>query len=84
MSRCKYIMLDENTPILFPEHLTHDYVARKFDIDKVTSAAFFKVGVEDFEKTFPSIEVSVFGESVSLKMKSKPEDAIWIKKMFED
>lgn len=85
MSRCKYIMFDETNPILFREHLNHSDMANHLSgLGEVTSAGFVQVYVETFEKEFPSIEVSVFGESVSLKMKSNPVDAIWIKKMFED
>jgi len=85
MARCKYIMFDETNPIIFREHLNHSDMANHLSgLGKVTSAGFVQVYVETLEKEFPYIEVYVFGESVTLQMKSNPVDALWIKKMFED
>jgi len=80
MPRCKYIMIDEHTPVLFPEHLTHvDMASKLLDLGEVTSAGF--VQVYNIEDGFPKIEV--YGGSESLKLNSNPKDSRWIMKMFE-
>jgi hypothetical protein len=83
----KYIMLNNSksllmsVPIVFPEHIEHVYIANKFGGKKnISSAGFIKVTVKDEE-----IEVTCWGESKSLKMKSAgAEDAKFIKLMLRD
>lgn len=74
--KLKYIMVDELFPVLFPDAITHKHAALGL---KVTSAGFC-----DIDKFNGEWEVDVWGKSVSLgDLKSKPEDAIWIKKMLD-
>jgi hypothetical protein len=78
----KYVILDVGgieTPIIFPEHVPHD----KFCNMKPVSAGFVKLYGDD--KPMPSacccenaITVSVYGESVGLKLKSRPIDRLLI------
>jgi len=71
MDRAKYIMVEINgldCPIVFPEWVTHDAMARRF-AGEVKSAGFV-----DLTGT-----VCCFGESSSLKKKSDPMDEAYIK-----
>ena len=72
---CKYIMLDDNFPILFHCGFNHKEIANKFIGHEITSAGF----VEVRDNT-----VYTFGESVSLKLKPEKDDAYWIKKLLVD
>ena len=73
MSFSKYIIIDNGgveVPIVFDEILSH----KEMSYNKtVISAGFLDVWEN---------EVSVFGESVTLNIKSRKEDAILIKKML--
>lgn len=70
---CKYIMLDDNFPILFHCGLPHKDMANKFSGHSITSAGF----VEIRDNT-----VYVSGESVSLELKPEKDDDYWIKKLL--
>lgn len=62
--RAKYIIIDKNTPVIFPETYYHDEFAAAFTrLDKVTSAGFVYVNDEG--------AYVAYGESVSLRLKSK-------------
>lgn len=75
----KYVMIDfggTETPIMFPEFLPHTMMAGR----NIVSAGEFNIYGTD--EPLPNacccenaIRVSVFGESISLKVKSRPEDA---------
>jgi len=70
----KYVVIDFQIPLLFPDHVNHDFfVGGK----KATSAGFCRIYSEDGE-----LKVSVYGESVRLRLKARPEDADLIKRMF--
>ena len=71
--KLKYIILKEyNTPIMFPEILQHKDVAGN---DNVVSAGFFYV---TFDKD-GFVLAKPYGESVSLGIKSDPEnDTIYL------
>lgn len=69
----KYIVIKEQgveLPILFPEVLNHaliaNWVNKDFPKPKCISAGFAKANTAG---------ASVWGESVTLKLKSRPEDA---------
>lgn len=85
--KCKYIMLRDTEPVLFPNTIEHDSVANALGRSRVTSAGFVLVFVRDCSapslgRTDPLI-VEVYGESESLKLSSREfEDAYWIKKML--
>lgn len=52
--------------IVFPEYVVHADAARCLDPRHITSAGFFH---------WTDVEVIPYGESVSLRLKSNPEDA---------
>lgn len=78
---CKYIMIDETIPILFPCVLAHEVVAKALGKNKVTSAGFVEISQEAVD-WYSIIEVNVYGESIGLKLASKKEDIFFIKKML--
>ena len=87
MDKAKYIVVEImvgvsmfDTPILFPSFVGHDDMVRSLGIvpGKVLGAGF----VEFFPKKYSDsvVEVSVYGESTSLGVASRPEDANLIRK----
>lgn len=77
----KYIMFGGYIPIVFPNFLTHDKVAKAMGPivrcgEGVTSAGFFKIITE------PKLHVVVFGKSLSLKLGTQKTDAHWIEKIL--
>lgn len=72
----KYI-ITENGAILFGDTLTHKEVAKSFS--KILSAGFFVLSRDENECRY---SVTVYGESVSLGIKSNPEDARKIEAIF--
>lgn len=76
----KYIIFKTGgleTPILFPETMTHSDVARQLMADPI-SAGFWTVrNKEDQESTFEA-----FGMSVTLNLKSRDEDSDILNKFF--
>ena len=83
-SRCKYVMFDDFNPILFHEGLTHEEIKNKFEFTyhKPTSAGFVQAYLKWGGDGSAEIDFCTYGESVSLRLKSKPEDADIIKRMF--
>lgn len=75
----KYIIFSNGEPIVFPDTLGHNEVAGK---RMVRSAGFCRI--ETFRNQWDDIvaKVSVWGESTSLGVKSYPEDAEDIKKIW--
>jgi len=71
----KYIIVESTLcgeyPVLFPEHINHCDMARRFD-GKVVSAG--KVLFNGSER-----DIQVFGNSVSLKLQSRNEDIFLIR-----
>jgi hypothetical protein len=67
MKVIKYIMQDGDTPILFPEWLTHSDVARSLGRD-VISAGFCNVGGRD---DYGNPLFHCYGKSVSMQLKSR-------------
>lgn len=63
------------TPIMFPDYVTHDEVYRKIG-GTLVSAGFFTTG---FTQASGDYDVSAFGSSTSLGIGSRPEDAALIK-----
>jgi len=78
--KVKYIILEDNSPILFGQTLTHKTVADAMG-QKVNGAGFCSI---DKSNITGDISVQVFGESISLNIKSKPEDSKLIKRLFAD
>jgi len=80
----KYIIIDECFPVLFSYGITHSDVNifPRFGNGKITSAGFCSINsCNDFEDGKRTVNVTVWGESVSLGIKSKPQDAEIIRKM---
>ena len=88
--RIKYIILNDEIPILFPDFVNHSYMAERFSCDKITSAGFVQLVVEKVKITlgtkicdYDQITPHAYGESVTLKLKSNPErDSNLMKFMF--
>lgn len=67
MSVAKYIIIDEREPVIFPDTMTHADVANALGgAHLITSAGFVHI---DWRGAY-----SAYGESISLKKKSKPEE----------
>jgi hypothetical protein len=77
-------MFDDFNPQLFHEGLTHEHIANIFQYTyhKPTSAEFVQIYLKRNEDGSTEIDICTYGESVFLKLKSKPEDADIIKRMF--
>ena len=77
----KYIIFERpdglQYPMLFPDHfINHNEV--KVNYDKPVAAGKFSLGIGDDGNA----SISVYGESVSLKLKSNPDDAKFIMKQL--
>lgn len=75
MTKVKYItfnMKDLETGIMFPEHISHDEFARKFNIEhkNILGAGFLDIR----EKEGFNI-VKCYGNSISLNINSREEDS---------
>lgn len=74
----KYVIVEDmgiEVPIMFPDLVQHD----KFIHMKPISAAKFFIAVDSKDNKV----YTTYGESTSLKLKSRPEDADIIKHAFE-
>lgn len=83
MEHGKYIIVEYGTVehvIMFDCILAHSDVAQGWR--NVISAGFFAVGAEPNEEDDKDIDVSVFGESVTLKLKIRKKDARLIKRIL--
>jgi hypothetical protein len=77
--KAKYIILERSgieMPILFPEFIEH--IDAVLIGGKVISAGFFEVILREHSR----MEVRAYGESISLKVKARFEDADLIEKMI--
>lgn len=74
MTSFKYIMIQSgglDTPVIFPAWLGHDEAARMvFDKSSILSAGFVTISKDENG----AIKAYCSRESVSLKIKSRPED----------
>lgn len=82
--KIKYVIIDEAYPVVISECHKHSDV---LGMDRrITSAGFFSVREE--EDNSPTaicctkLAVSVWGESVSLGVKSNPTDALILERLF--
>ncbi len=88
--RTKYIVVEifcgimkMETPILFPPHVGHNDMARSLGIapDDVLGAGYVRFSAVDVAdgrhsgQPFHVVEARVYGESTSLKVKSREEDS---------
>ena len=81
MNDRKYIIVKEQgceLAILFHEVISHDKFLKVYDKDSIVSAGFFQVDIKDEE-----LSVLAFGESTTLKKKSRKEDAIYIERVLK-
>ena len=77
---CKYVMFNDCDPVLFHCSSHHVSISNRFSPKIATSAGFVKIR----SKMDGEIEVIVYGESVSLKLKPKPIDDLLIKEMLTE
>ena len=78
----KYIIIEQNgvdLAIMFDMILSHDNIGYG---KPVISAGFFQVSAKANENDSQDIDVYVFGESTSLQIKSRDEDARILKKVL--
>ena len=68
MKKLKYIILKSGSPILFGDASKHSEVARK---ENVQSAGFCFI---QFKEDKDAYDITCFGESTSLGIKSNPEE----------
>ena len=74
----KYVIVGDIQPILFSTMNKHsDFRC----VGNITSAGFCHITYDKLTHTFI---VSVYGDSVSLVLRSKPEDATSIERMLND
>ena len=84
--KLKYVVFDEAFPVVFGEYAQHSEVKIGLAC-KPTSAGFFtmtEVDTPDGSKFCSSrmIEVNLYGESVSLNLKPKPDDKRVLENLF--
>lgn len=83
--KIKYIIFDGHTPVIFPDNLGHDDVARGTRA-RPTSAGFVTlvpISQPDGKRSF--INSTVYGESISLDLPSKGDaDNLIIEKFLND
>ena len=80
--KIKYVIIDYCLPILFSEGHQH---AKFANIGKATSAGFCSFYNEEDGSEDAGWHVSCWGESISLKIKSEPEnDAAIIKRLLDN
>lgn len=75
----KYIIFANGEPVIFPDTLGHNEVAGS---RMVNSAGFCHIETHRNQWDDIRAKVSVWGESTSLKVKSNPEDAEIIGKIW--
>ncbi len=71
----KYVIINEDTPIMFPEHIDH---CRFSEIGKVTSAGFCSIKTDELGNW-----TAVYGESKSLKIKPAKDDTILLELLLQ-
>jgi len=77
----KYIMIDKDTPVLFPDHLQHRDVASRMcrDFTSITSAGFVSLnGRDECGNTL----LEAYGKSVSLGVESDEKDSAVMNRVF--
>lgn len=76
----KYIMIDLDTPILFPDHINHSDFANNYcGCSQVTSAGFVHIGGKD---EYGNPQFGAYGKAVSLRLESSPDDSRIINRVF--
>lgn len=70
----KYIIVD-GIAIVFCDALGHNDVARAFNNKNVESAGFVRFAIRKDEYDNDEVFVKAYGESVSLRIKSREEDS---------
>jgi len=80
----KYIIVESNCSqaILFDNTMSHDDFLAMFNKDIIKSAGFFIVSGTGSEHDQEDIEVTVFGKSITLGLKSDEKDAYYIKRIL--
>lgn len=75
--KIKYVVFGENHAVLVPNTMFHSDV--RCSEGRATSAGFCAVQWDENECKF---KADVWGESISLGLKSKPEDAFLVARVF--
>jgi len=77
------VLRDIEVAILFDPLISHCDIGTKGDSRGETiSAGFFGASAAPTDEDSRAIDVSVWGKSVTLKMDSRPEDEVLIKKVL--
>ena len=74
MKKLKYVILDDQFPVVFDGCFKHSSFSNAQRM-KATSAGFCQI---DWENK----AVHVYGESISLGLKSMGDDVVWLNKLF--
>jgi len=77
--RMKYVIVNEDTPILFPAMVDHNFFVQGLN---VTSAGFVDIEARILPEGYELI-VYVYGQSTTLKKHSRTEDTEIIERMLK-
>jgi|SRR6056297_3128991 len=83
----KYIIIESSygsfkQAILFDSTMNHSDFLDMFNRNFILSAGFFSTRAKPTEEDPEDIEISVFGKSVTLKLKSNKKDSFYIKRVL--
>ena len=84
MNYGKYIIIEymgHEVPVIFSSLIPHNVIAENLD-RRLMSAGFFEVGQKSSNENANDINVSCFGQSVTLKSNSRSVDETIIKKVL--
>jgi hypothetical protein len=80
MNNAKYIVFNERKVVVFPALMEHVEMAKRFSEWKPTSAGFVSFGVNEEG----DVQLSGYGESISLKLKAAPDDTRLLTRLTRD
>ena len=81
--KIKYIIFNGHTPVIFPDNLGHDDVARGTRQTPTSAGFVYLRPFSDGKRTF--VNSTVYGESISLDLKSNGDkDNLIIEKFLND
>ena len=81
----KYIIINvlgQETPILFPETMSHSTVAYTLGLGTEPVSAGFWMALVDPDENGAGVRYKAYGESYTLKLMSRPEDTDILNRFF--